>query len=235
MENVGTSGMKNLKMQNKKTKMRNLIIISAIFISLSAISQPIEEEFTSALNEDGKTFLRFDAKNSFIANSQVKLWGVQLGYNHNNVVKYGLGFHSLISTINRDFYTKTNGLTDTITSRLNFAYFSLFGEYVFYNTKRWEGSLPIQIGFGGTNFAGNLNDSTYLFHEKFVMHYEAALTGHYRFLRYFALGGGIGYRIMIIDNKNLNMQLTNPIYIIKFKFFLGDLFKDTKALFVNDD
>jgi hypothetical protein len=215
--------------------MKIITVIWAFFLVTISFAQPIEEEFSTALNEDGRTFLRFDAKNSFIANSQVKLWGVQLGYDHNNVVKYGLGFHNLSSTIKRDFYVKTGGITDTINSQLNFAYFSLFGEYVFYDTKHWEGSLPIQIGFGGTNFIGSLNDSTYRFHEKFVMHYEAALTGHYRFWRYFALGGGIGYRIMIIDNKNLNMQLTNPIYMIKFKFFLGDLFKDTKALFVNDD
>jgi len=215
--------------------MRSLFIISAFLFALSGLSQPIEDDFTDAFSEDGKTFLRFDTKNSFIANSQVKLWGLQLGYDHNNVVKYGLGFHNLSSTMKRDFYVKTNGVTDTINTRFNFAYFSLFGEYVFYDTKRWEGSLPIQIGFGATNFAGSLNDSTYLFHKKFVMHYEAALTGQYRFLRYFALGGGVGYRIMIIDNKNLNMQLTNPIYIIKLKFFLGDLFRDTKALFVKDD
>jgi len=215
--------------------MKIITIICAIFLSTTSFAQPIEEDFSTALNEEGKIFLRFDAKNSFIANSQVKLWGVQLGYDHNNVVKYGIGFHNLSSTINRDFYVKTDGISNTINSQFNFAYFSLFGEYVFYDTKRWEGSLPIQIGFGRTGFSGNLNDSTYHFYEKFVMHYEATLTGHYRFLRYFALGGGIGYRIMIIDNKNLNMQLTNPIYMIKFKFFLGDLFKDTKALFVNDD
>ncbi len=215
--------------------MKIIPFITAIFLAITSIAQPIEEEFSNALDEDGRTFLRFDTKSSFIANSQVKLWGVQLGFDHNNVVKYGLGFHNLSSTIKQDFYVNTNGVTDTITTQLNFAYFSLFGEYVFYDTKRWEGSLPIQIGFGGTNFAGSLNDSTYLFHEKFVMHYEASLTGHYRFLRYFAIGAGVGYRIMIINNKNLNMQLTNPLYTIKLKLFLGDLFKDTKALFVNDD
>lgn len=215
--------------------MKITLSIISIIISVLSVAQPIEEDIGNALDEDGLTFMRFDTKNSFIANSRVKIYGINIGYNHNNTVKYGIGFHATDSKFKRTFYEKENNELVEIPTHLNFVYISLFGEYVFYQTKRWEGSLPIQLGFGGTSFSGVYNDSSYVYHEKFTIHYEATLNGHYRFLKYFSIGGGLGYRIMIIDNKQLGLQLTNPIYTIKFKFYIGDLYRDTKALFVHND
>lgn len=231
MANDGTNGRNNLNKIIRSLKPIYFVLLSFVFISFSAPAQIVEDDIGKAVSKPPDPFLRFDTKNSFISNAGVKIWGINLGLNYSDTFKYGLGLYGLSTPIKRNFYETNAGITDTINTELNFAYLALFGEYVFYQTKHWQGSLPLQIAVGGTNFAGTYNDSTYIYHPKLVMHYEATLTGHYRFLRYFALGGGIGYRIMLIDNKPLDLQLTSPIYILKFKFFIGDVYRDVKSLF----
>jgi hypothetical protein len=213
--------------------MRKQFLILHIFILLSILSYSQNPEYaiSNAIQNGGNFFVRFDSKNSFISNSQVRIWGMNLGMNYDNTVKFGGGLYNLMSPIEKNYLVESNGIKDTILTNLQYTYFSVFAEYVFYETKHWEASLPVQIGIGGTSYSGYKSDSTYLFHNKLILQYEATLTGHYRFLRYFALGGGVGYRIMLIDNKALGLQLTNPIYVVKFKIFLGDIFRDTKKLF----
>jgi len=196
-------------------------------------AQTVEEDISKAINTSPDFFVRFDSKNSIISNAGIKLWGMNIGLNHSDTFKYGLGIYDLSTPYHRNYFTTQNGVTDTIHTRLKFTYASVFAEYVFYQTKHWQGSMPIQLGIGGSNFTGNLNDSTYTFNQHPIFHYEATLTGHYRFLRYFAVGGGIGYRIMRVNNKAIDLQLTNPIYILKLKFFLGDAYRDVKSLFTD--
>lgn len=210
--------------------MRKILFLFLFLLPFHSIySQNVEKDFSESLNKDGVIFLRFDTKNSFISNSKVKIWGVNLGFNHNNTVKYGLGFYNLLSPIHKNFYDSYDGITDTIPTSFNFTYLSLFGEYVFYHSKHWETSLPIQIGIGGTNYSGHLNDSSYIYNNKPILHYEATLTGQYKFWKYFGLGAGVGYRIMLINNKDIDLKLTSPIYSVKFKFFIGELYRDTKT------
>ncbi len=231
MVKTGKNGKNNL---NRSIKTTWRILFFGFFFAGNCVvtsAQTVENDIGRVVKKPPDLFLRFDAKNSFISNSGVKIWGLNIGLNYSDTFKYGLGLYGLSTPVKRDFYETIAGCTDTINTELNYAYFSLFAEYVFYQTKHWEGSMPIQIGVGGTNFSGNYNDSTYMYHPKLVMHYEATLTGHYKLLRYFAIGGGIGYRIMLIDNKPLNLQLTSPIYILKFKFFVGDVYRDVKSLF----
>lgn len=207
---------------------RYLFLICCVFAIMPASAQ-VEEDLSQALNTPPNPFVRFDSKNSFISTYDVRIWGLNLGMNHNDVFKYGIGFYSLQSAIYQNFlYTDYQGAEHKVESRLHYDYFGVFGEYVFYSTKHWEASLPLQVGLGNTRFSGTLADSSLQFSKQFIMQYEAALTGHYRFLRYFALGGGIGYRIMIIPNSDMDLQLTSPIYIMKLKFFLGDVYRDTR-------
>jgi hypothetical protein len=46
------------------------------------------------------------------------------------------------------------------------------------------------------------------------------MIGMYEPVRYLAIGGGVGYRLMLIGQKNLDNKLSAPIYIIKVKLYL---------------
>lgn len=206
-------------------------ILLLILLFVNGFSQKVEDDISEAVKNPPSPFFRFDAKNSIISNSGAKIWGLNLGLDYDNTFKYGVGFYGLSSIVKKNFYETSNGITDTINTRLKFFYLSLFAEYVFYKSKHWQASMPIQIGVGSTRFRGMGDDDKYIYNQKPIILYEATLTGHYRFLRYFAIGGGVGYRIMLLNNKTMDMQLTNPIYILKFKFFIGDVYKDVAGLF----
>lgn len=216
--------------------MRNIFTIILVIFSVGVTkSQIVEEDISEAMQKKPDFFLRFDSKNSFIANAGVKIWGLNAGMNHGDTFKYGVGLYGLSTPVKRDYFETVNGIEDTVHSSLDFTYFSLFGEYIFYQTRHWQASIPLQIGLGRSGFSGTLNDNTYNYHKKTVLLYEATLTGHYRFLRYFAIGAGIGYRIMLMDNKQLDLDLSSPIYILKLKFFVGDVYYDIKSLFTNEE
>lgn len=212
--------------QRLKGRLKLFQFTLIFFLSLCSFvsrAQSFEDKITNALEKKGKFFVRFDTKNSFIGYSKVKLFGINIGLDHDKTFKYGIGFHLLSDSIVREIENSEN---ERILANLRFNYISIFGEYTFYKTKHWEASMPLQLGFGYTGFIENRENEYFFYNKKYTIHYEATLVGHYRFLRYFALGGGVGYRIMFLNNKQKDLHLTNPIYTIKFKVFLGDIYRD---------
>ena len=51
-------------------------------------------------------------------------------------------------------------------------------------------------------------------------------TIEYIVFKYFGIGGGAGYRLMFVGNKQLRDNFTAPVYLIKARFFFGDVLKD---------
>ena len=53
------------------------------------------------------------------------------------------------------------------------------------------------------------------------------MTVQYRFLKYFAIGGGWGFRLAIASAE-LDESLNAPIYLFGLKVFAGDLWRDVR-------
>lgn len=51
------------------------------------------------------------------------------------------------------------------------------------------------------------------------------MTVQYRFLRYFGVSAGWGFRL-VLTNAELDETLSAPIYLFGLKVFLGDLWTD---------
>ena len=58
------------------------------------------------------------------------------------------------------------------------------------------------------------------------MTYEPAITFQYRLLKYFGAGFGIGYRLMVVPNQQLNEKFTSPVYIFKTRIYFQDILRD---------
>ena len=116
-------------------------------------------------------------------------------------------------------------VNDTVPSFLRLTYFSYFAEYVYYSRKKWEFSLPVQLGFGQSYYQYELNGRKNKELESPVFLYEPSVAVQYKLIRWLALGADVGYRFMLVDKKPTNTQYNSPVYDLKIMILWGEIFK----------
>jgi hypothetical protein len=178
---------------------------------------------------------RFDSRNSFIASQNARIIGVKIGWEYNNAIKIGIGYNRLESKISKPKYFFNNEFNsyDTLQSFLKFEYLTPYFEYVFFKTKRWEHAIPVQIGIGNSRYEYvDLKGIVHYENYRPVVLYEPAMTTQYKIFPWIGIGAGVGYRLILVGNRQINKNLNSPIYIFRVMVFLGDLYKGVKSVFV---
>lgn len=184
--------------------------------------QTFEEHIRETVKMEPKLDIRIDSRNSFITAQSVKVTGIKIGLDHNNTLKYGLGFNMLRSKVN-NFIEVEHG---SIKARLRYFSFTPYIEYTFYRDDRWELTIPVQIGLGGSYYRYAIGNDVHKVKKGFVATYEPAIVVQYRVLKYFGPTVGIGYRLMVKNNKQIEESFTSPVYLIGMKIFIEDLYRD---------
>lgn len=164
--------------------------------------------------------VKFDNRFSFIRDVGVKTIGIKVGLNFNRKFKVGLGLNGLVLPSKTDISIGDR----TFSAELNYAYFSPYIEYVYYNSRRWEFSLSTQIGIGGASFRYvDENEVTQKFNETTLLSYEPATLIDYKITRWFGIGTGVGYRLVFYKSKGIEQRFSSPEYVIKLKVYLGEI------------
>lgn len=176
-----------------------------------------------------KFFVGFDARRSFVLEKNSKFNGVKLGLSYRNKHRFGLGFYGMdtpIRYVGEVDKNKHPDATDTV--RFNFGYVSTFYEYVWYKSKRWDLSTPIHLGIGNLSFSYLDTTSKYQpFYSGGVLMSEFTGVAQFKVFRWFAIGSGAGYRMMLIGEKTIRKSLNSPIFIFQFKILFGEIYKMT--------
>jgi hypothetical protein len=177
------------------------------------------------LANEAVPIVKLDMRGSFISNEVVQFAGVKLGLEHAGVFQYGIGYSFLLSPVRNERAVAGQGLVGT---RLRFGYVTPYIDYAFHRKGPWELRLPVQFGLGSGSVVYDDRDGrTRRLERSFVFLYEPGITVQYRFLRYFGLGAGWGYRL-VLRRTNLNEGLTAPIYMFGLRVFFGDLWRDLR-------
>src|SRR5690349_3478105 len=99
---------------------------------------------------------RLESRNSFINHRLISVNGVRLGLTFQRKFRIGGGVSWLDSDLKNTFYPLNSaGKPDTLTRFLKFVYLCYYVDFVFYKTKRWQLSVPIQAGTGCSWFQLN--------------------------------------------------------------------------------
>lgn len=196
-----------------------IVLLSSGFI-LQA--QNFEEELRTAMKSKPTFEFKLDSRNAFISNTGVRVFGFKLGLNYDDKLSLGLGYNKLWShPTNQINYEGVE-----YKANIDYYYISPYLEYTFYRDDVWEFSIPVQFGLGESWYEFESETSKHNIHRKFVLSYEPAITVQYTFLKYFGLGAGVGYRLMIVPNRSIDEQFTSPVYIFKFKIFFQEIYRD---------
>ena len=175
-----------------------------------------------------KFLFGLDANRSFVLKNKTKFFGLRIGVELKGRHKIGLGLYGMQKPIildrklNKDKYPNAN---DSIF--FNFRYNSLFYEYVWYKTKRWEFSTPFHLGGGDVELSYRdtlQNKRVSLFNGKTSVFLSSGAV-QYKLTRWFAVGAGVGYRFAFSRDENLMKGLNAPVYVYRAKILMGELLK----------
>jgi hypothetical protein len=185
-----------------------------VLISLSLVGKTqMMDSIKLNLDYPAKFTFKLDTRNSFVTSTHTKVKGLKIGVSHNRSFGYGIGYNWM----SNDFFINS----DSANLRMN--YVSAYVDYTFYKTDKWTLGLPVQFGFGKV-FYRELNSE--ISQEQWVPIWEPAMTMEFKFLKYFGVGFGAGYRVVFKSNEQIKEQFTAPIYIFKFKIYFDKIYSD---------
>jgi hypothetical protein len=176
------------------------------------------------LKEQPRVVVKLDLRGTFVSNRSARMIGAKVGLEHARRFQYGIGYSFLSSGLEREQVVSGQGL---VTTRLRLGFITPYIDYAFYQRGPWEIRIPVQLGLGAGSVVFKGSDGrTRALDRSLVILYEPAMTVQYRFARYFAIGGGWGFRIAFHTRSSLGEQLTAPVYTFGLRVFLGDIWRD---------
>ncbi|MFZ5551852.1 MAG: hypothetical protein ACOZCO_01955 [Bacteroidota bacterium] len=200
--------------------------ILLLFFSCTVISSQaqLKDSITASLQHKPTIYFNYGSQFGFIRNEFAKTFFIKAGLDYNKTTKFGLGFNWLRPRPERILDLPEGKKY----GRLEMNYFSLFAEYTFFKTYRWEASIPAQVGVGWANYSYEENSIRKTLRRHPLVLYEPMMTIQYRFFRYFAAGCGLGYRLVILKSQMSDEQFTSPVFVVKTKFYFGDMWRDIR-------
>ncbi|MBK7964727.1 MAG: hypothetical protein IPK10_05170 [Bacteroidetes bacterium] len=201
-------------------------ILSFLCIQLYGQSQ---EEKTSL-----SPFLVFDSYYSFIGNKSADVWGFRGGVKYHEKWRFGIGYNFISSDIVENKILPTNEIpyakNDTVKAQLFFRYYPVMAEYIHYNKGPWQISTPLQIGYGQSYFQYfDKSDSKRRIFKKGVVASQLGVNAQYKIVKWIGITSGIGYRIMLVNNKEIDAKMNSPIFAIGIKIYLSEVVKSIKG------
>jgi hypothetical protein len=208
---------------------RFTIFLFFSFFVLISEAQPTLDTIKYCLKQRPQIFLKLDGRNSFIENSRAKIFGIKGGLSYGKRLQFGIGYNQLYPPA-EDFDTQlyfydSFGRLSPFTAHLRMYYFSAYAEYVFYQTKHWELSMPLQFGIGKSFYRYNWLGVNRKTDESFNFIYEPAISVEYKFVKWVGVGADVGFRFMVTSDRHLNKNFTSPTYAFKFLIYYSEIFK----------
>jgi hypothetical protein len=208
-----------------------LLSVSSDAMAFDVIEQPTD---TPLVGFKGKPSLFFTLDNtaSFVGGKSATTNELRFGLDFKKKLKLGLGYGQLVSDIvvNKDIVAERTDNDSVVPANLSLSFFSANAEYVFFNSKRWQISTPLQIGVGSTYFLYYESDKNGKSIQKrtdegtvLVSGFSAVAT--YRILRWVGISAGLGYRVGILNNDKVSESFNSPVYTFKFRIFFGEIYK----------
>lgn len=217
----------NFNKQMLLVSSKSICFFITILITHNCLAQ-FEKEFRKNFNYKPKLDIKFDSRISFLTNDNVTTKGIKIGVAYNKRVKFGLGINNMLTPVK----SKRFKYNDSIDVKLIYAYFSPYIEYVYFLTKKWEFSLSLQMGIGGSHYeyTDSLSNKLKIIRNGAMISYEPATFVDYKIIRYIGIGSGVGYRLMLYKNSYIKEQFTSPMYIFKFKVYLGEIWRGIRGI-----
>jgi hypothetical protein len=197
-----------------------------VFAAFCASSQTfnLSDSLRHVFRQQVTPSFKFDTRNSFITGSASKVRGIKAGVNFGKRLSLGIGYNFIVTELQENVVINENEVTADI--RMN--YVAPFIEYSFYQRGPWELITPIQIGIGNSFLKYQTEDGQGVLRKGRVVLYEPGMAFEYKIMKVLGVGVGLGYRIMLKNNRGIEQQFTSPVYALRVRLIFDELYRRYK-------
>lgn len=201
-------------------------LILTFLLGATAVYSQFLDSLHIVFNSKSNIDARLESRYSFIKNELISVTGVRLGVAYKRKLRVGGGISWLKTDVPYNI-NRINLLGETVSEKkyLKFAYLCYYIDFVYYRTKRWQLSVPIQAGTGlswfqsKTAYYMNRTDKKNL-----LLLYEPGITAQYKIFKYLGAGADVAFRFVMKNNKKIGERLNSPTLSIKVLFWPDQLF-----------
>lgn len=207
--------------------MRIFAIILFTIISFSIKGQFLDT-FKVFLRSRPSIDARLESRYSFLNNNATKVSGVRLGLSFKRKLRVGIGYSWLDADVSdKKIITDAYGHTRYANNYLKFGYVCYYADFVFHKTKRWQLSVPIQIGTG--MYWTEYHDSQKFIQSKkrLLLFYEPGITVQYKITQWFGFGFDICARLALRNTNYVGNKLNSFILAPKLLIWFDQIFYKT--------
>ena len=168
---------------------------------------------------------RLESRYSFFSNTATKVSGVRLGLSFRRKLRVGVGYSWLDGDV-IDKIKKEEPLGNTIlvNNYLKFGYFCYYADFVFYKNKRWQLSVPIQVGTGLAWFQYRYNGETIKSKKRLLLIYEPGISMQFKAFKWCGLGLDVCYRFALKNTNNVGEKLNSFAIAPKLLIWFDQIF-----------
>jgi hypothetical protein len=177
----------------------------------------------------------FATKTTFIDGFRSPVFTAKGGVDFNHTVRVGVGVSWLKLSRYKEGRDNTPFYLDKIFSdasgtyvvhpKLELRYVHVFFEYVYFHSRRWLFSVPLQAGVGDSRYKYNYNGKTIVESPHWILLYEPAVSSQYKPLPWFGLSFDAGLRLMVVTNRHIGYKFNSPVYDARAVIFWGELYR----------
>lgn len=200
------------------------LIILFILISFSVKSQFLDT-FKVFLRSKPSIDARLESRYSFLNNTATKVSGVRLGLSFRRKLRVGIGYSWLDAEVkDKKFITDINGNARYTDNYFKFGYICYYADFVFHKTKRWQLSIPIQVGTGmyWTQYS---NGSQIIKSKKrLLLFYEPGITIQFKITKWLGLGLDVCGRLALRNTQYVGNKLNSFVLAPKLLIWFDQIF-----------
>lgn len=204
---------------------RILILTMALFLFYFKGQAQLLDTFKVLLKSKSSLDLRLESRYSFISNDLAGISGIRIGATFKRKLKIGGGISWLSDDILHSSYTVTESNVVVYTPRyLKLAYLAFYADFVFYKTKRWQMSIPVQTGIGYAWYQDAYKYSFASGNKSLFFLYEPGISTNFKVFKWFGFGVDVGYRFAVKNKHYIDERFCSPTYAFKILFWADQLF-----------
>ncbi len=160
----------------------------------------------------------FDSRNSFVDNKRVGVHCLKLGVEFGKKIAMGVGYAWL--NVNTPIYNKyvfydNEAKKDTaVNRRLSLQYVCCYFNYIYFKSKRWEFSVPLQVGVGKLGYNYSYKGLNKKDDAGFCFLYEPEVNVKFTIFKWLGVEGDVGYRLLFQGNHFIKNTFNSPLFAV---------------------
>lgn len=155
----------------------------------------------------------YDSRNAFIDHNRVNVQSLKVGVDFGKIaIGGGISWLTTQITDNKVIHDNETNKDVSVQRQLAFSYLCYYLEYTYFKSRRWEFSIPMQIGVGNIGYAYTYKGIKTTEDRGYCFVYEPEVDAKFKVFRWIGLEADIGYRVLLKNDPLVKKTFNSPLF-----------------------